>query len=134
MHVVHQQLQYLSYNTLLKTAPRQEIIDLVNKSFYMDDFVHSFQSTKDAQFCVSDLKSILQKGGFNLTQFVTNEANALEMLESEHFESETEDHRVLRLLWNSPSDIIFHKKLSKTDQDASHYTLRKLFVLNRWPV
>ena len=74
----------------------------------MDVLVHSFQSIEDAQLCVSDLKSILQKVGFNLTHFVTNATNALEMLESEHFESETEDHRVLGLLWNSPSDIIFH--------------------------
>ena len=110
-------------------APRQEIIDLVNKNFYMDDFVHSFQSTEEAHLCVSDLKSTLQKGGFNLTKFVTNEPNALEMLESEHIETETEDHQVLGLLWNSSSDKIFHKKLSKIDQDASHYTLRKLLSL-----
>ena len=51
-------------------APRQEIIDLVNKSFYMEDFFHSFQSTEYAQLCVSDLKSTLQKDGFNLTKFV----------------------------------------------------------------
>ena len=61
--------------------------------------------------------------------FVTNEPNALEMLESEHIESQTQDHRVLGLLWNSPSDIIFHKKLLKIDQDASQYTLRKLLSL-----
>ena len=46
-------------------APRQEIIDLVNKSFFINDFVHSFQSTEEAQLCVPDLKSTLQKGGFN---------------------------------------------------------------------
>ena len=99
--------------------PRQGIIDLVNKSIHMHDFVHSSQSTEDAQLCVSDLKSTLQKGGFNLIKFLTNEPNSLKMLESEHIESETEDHRVLGLLWNSPSDIIFHKKLSTIDQDAS---------------
>ena len=94
-------------------SPRQEIIDLVNKSFYMDDFVHSFQSTKEAQLCVSDLKSTLQKSGFNLTKFVTNEPNALEMLESKYIESQTEDHRVLGLLWNSQSDKIFIKNCQR---------------------
>ena len=95
----------------------------------MDDFIHSFQSTEEAQLCVSDLKSTLQKGGFSLTKIVTNEPNTLEMLESEHIESETEDNRGLGQLWNSPSDIIFHKKLSKIDQDASQYTLHKLLPL-----
>ena len=95
----------------------------------MDDFVHSFQSTEDAQLCVSDLKSTLQNGGFNLTKFLTDELNALEMLESELIKSETENHRVPGLLRNSPSDIISHKKLSKIDQDAAQYTLRKMLPL-----
>ena len=51
------------------------------------------------------------------------------LLESEHIESETEDHRVLGLLWNPRSDTVFHKKLSKIDRDASQNILRKLLSL-----
>ena len=33
-------------------APRLEIIDLVSKCFYLDDFVHSFQNADNAQLCL----------------------------------------------------------------------------------
>ena len=95
----------------------------------MDNLIHSFQSTEEVQLCVSDLKPTLQKGGFSSTKFATNKPNILKMLESEHIESETEDHRVLGLLWNSPIDIFFHKNLSKIDQPTSQYTLCKLLSL-----
>ena len=112
-------------------ASRQEIIDLVNKSFYMDDFVHSFQSTGEAQLCVSDLKSTLQKSGFNLTKFVTNEPNALKMLQSEHIESETEGYRVLGLRWNSLSDTIFQKKMVENRSRRFPVHFAQTVVLNR---
>ena len=110
--------------------PRQERINLVDKIFYVDDFVRSFQSTKYAMLFVSDSKSTLQKGqkaGFNITKFVTNKPNVLEMLDSEQVGSETENYGFLGLLWNTPSDFVFQKKkLSKIDQDAFEYTLNKL--------
>ena len=100
----------------------------------MDDFFHSFQSTEEAQLCVPDLKSTLQKSGFNLTKFLTNKPSALEILESEHIESETEDHRVLGLLWNSSSDIIFHKKIVEDRSRRFPVHFAQTVVLNRLPV
>ena len=128
-HVVHQQLQYLSYNAMLKTLPKTgNYWSCQQKSLY-----GWFRSFLPKQYRCSVVclwsKVDSQKGGFNLTKFLTNEPNALELLKTEHIEKGTEDHRVLGLLWNSPSDLDFHEKLSKIDQDASQCTLRKLLSL-----
>ena len=41
--------KFVLQRTVQDFAPKQDITDFVNKSFYMDDFVHSFQSTEDNQ-------------------------------------------------------------------------------------
>ena len=121
---------------LVRTAqdfvPRQEFFHLVNES--LDDFVHSFRSTENAQLSAFDLKSTLQKCGFNLAKFVTNVPIALEMLESEHIKSETEDHRVLGLLWNSPSDTIFNKNFFEDRSSRFPVQYAQTVVLDRLPV
>ena len=49
------------------------IDDTVLNSFYVDDCLRSVTNVSDAIHIVNGVKSLLQKGGFKLTKFVTND-------------------------------------------------------------
>ena len=59
-------------------APNQTIQNLVKNSFYMDDFVHSFETVEIAQEAAVSLKKTLMRAGFNLTKFVFNQQTAID--------------------------------------------------------
>ena len=57
-------------------ASQSNTKQLIRQSFYMDDFVHSFESIDITETSVLNMKTTLEKGGCNLTKFVSNEPEA----------------------------------------------------------
>ena len=103
--------------------------DLIFNSFYMDNFVHSFVNEQKAETAVQDLRQTLFKGGFNLTKFVLNSVQCLNILPTEHCDNEKDKHRVFGVMWNTVNDTFFHQKPAKVKEDKTVYTLRKLLSL-----
>ncbi len=57
-----------------------EVIDTVNKNFYMDDCLKSLPSEEEAIQMAKDLPPLCHKGGFHLTQWVSNSREALQSI------------------------------------------------------
>ena len=55
--------------------------DVIGRSFYVDDCLRSLETLEEVQKVIEDVKEVLQKGGFNLTKFVVNDAEVLEKIE-----------------------------------------------------
>ncbi|XP_075255279.1 uncharacterized protein LOC142348000 [Convolutriloba macropyga] len=117
---------------LQKTAndfsPNQAVKDLVYNSFYMDDFVYSFETIQKAKDNTALLKKTLSKGGFNLTKFVSSQRSAIQEFDDSN-ENDENCHRVLGVHWNKSADRLFHKKPSKFDNNGNSYSIRKLLSL-----
>ena len=69
---------YVLQKTASVFSPNRAVKDLVYNSFYMDDFVHSFETIQKAKENAVLLKKTPSKGGFNLTKFVSNEQSAIQ--------------------------------------------------------
>lgn len=50
----------------------REIVSLVNKNFFVDDCLQSLQSTEEALQRARDLQCLLSRGGFRLSNCVSN--------------------------------------------------------------
>ena len=57
-----------------------EVIETVNQNFYMDDLLKSLPSEEDAVTMVKNLTTICSKGGFTLTQWISNSREVLQSL------------------------------------------------------
>ncbi len=55
-----------------------KVIDTVNKNFYMDDCLKSLPSEEEAIQMAKDLPPLGHKGGFHLTQWVSNSREVLQ--------------------------------------------------------
>jgi len=61
-----------------------DVINTVRLNFYVDDCQKSLPSVEDAVCHVGELRSLLQRGGFGLTKWISNNRAVLEsMPESE---------------------------------------------------
>ncbi|KAK0137844.1 hypothetical protein N1851_025926 [Merluccius polli] len=58
----------------------KEVIETVNRNFYMDDLLKSLPSEEDAVTMVKNLATICSKGGFTLTQWISNSREVLQSL------------------------------------------------------
>ena len=119
---------FVLQKTAADFALNQTIQNLVKNSFYMDGFVHSFETVEIAQEAVVSLKKTLMRAGFNLTKFVSNVQTAIDNV-SDGEESSEDCHRVLGVQWNKSTDKFFHQKPSKFETNAENYTVRKLLSL-----
>ena len=87
--------------------------DVVNNNFYVDDCLLSFQTADQAIAVINDLIRMLQRGGFQLRKFLTNDHEVLEAIPEEerakntknHEFEPTSTHRVLGILWNFTKDV-----------------------------
>lgn len=57
-----------------------EVIETVNQNFYMDDLLKSLPSEEDAVTMIENLTTICSKGGFTLTEWISNSREVLESL------------------------------------------------------
>ena len=71
---------------LLKTAEDNsqhfsaDVTSTVRRNFYVDDCLKSLLSVEDAIAHVSDLRSLLQRGGFRLTKWISSNREVLETI------------------------------------------------------
>ena len=57
-----------------------EVVSTVLKNFYVDDCLKSLPSSHEAIKHVCDLRNLMNKGGFNLTKWVSNDRLVLESI------------------------------------------------------
>ncbi|XP_062415351.1 uncharacterized protein LOC134107519 [Pungitius pungitius] len=57
-----------------------EVIETVNRNFYMDDLLKSLPSEADAVTMAKNLTTICDRGGFTLTQWISNSRRVLQSL------------------------------------------------------
>ena len=50
----------------------QAVVDSVQSSFYVDDYLHSVGNTEEAINVIKEMGSLLQKGGFKITKWLSN--------------------------------------------------------------
>ena len=99
------------------------IAQLLHKSFYMDDIVHSFNTTHEARDSTTQLKSSLRQGGFNLTKFVSNTNDAICSIDGGEVSTYATVHRVLGVKWDTTDDTISVQPTTKLTNTTSS-TLR----------
>ncbi|CAH8546527.1 unnamed protein product [Schistosoma turkestanicum] len=101
----------------------QEVVD---KSFYVDDYLTSIDNVQDAIELATTLGLLLRKSGFRLTKWISN---CLQVLESIHPEERAEavkeidferlsTERTLGLFWNTTVDVN-----NKRDPNESEITI-----------
>ena len=91
---------------------------LVLNNFYMDDFYEAVDSKEEAHQLIKDLSSMLQRGGFNLTKWVTTDKEILAnipplktAITSDKLDDTNSTQRVLGVKWNLHRDeLIFEPK------------------------
>ena len=90
-----------------------ETIKTVLRDFYMDDCLKSVETVREAIELQESLRSLLQRGGFRLTKWISNETEVLSSVpESERAPSvqsltldELPTERTLGVQWNIKSDM-----------------------------
>jgi transposase InsO family protein len=89
------------------------VCDTVKHAFYVDDCLKSVATREEVEIVVNDTKELLAKGGFNLTKFVVNDPDLLELIPSAERASEVKDlgscssSRALGVRWNVECDTFF---------------------------
>lgn len=64
----------------------KEVIETINRNFYMDDLLKSLPSVENAVTMVKNLITICKRGGFTLTQWISNSREVLQAI-PEDFQS-----------------------------------------------
>ena len=106
-----------------------EALKAVRKHFYMDDYIQSHATEKNACKAVLETKHCLKTGGFRLTKFVSNSSIVLNQIPPEDKDNQTDNIRVLGVKWNLEKDCFLMKPLTDFPKDALAYTQRKIFSL-----
>ena len=87
--------------------------DTIRKSFYVDDCLKSCASEQDAQLIIEGTRSVLSRGGFNLTKFIANEAGLLNLVPQSHWATEGKDlggdcnSKTLGVKWDVSRDLFY---------------------------
>lgn len=94
-----------------------EVINTVRRNFYVDDCLKSVPSESEAIRLTADLRRLLERGGFNLTKWVSNSRKLIESVpESDRAGSFKDLHdsqmpveRALGVRWDVEGDIFCFK-------------------------
>ena len=112
---------YLAIRTLQRTAEDHgeeypNVTHHVRESFYVDDFLGGAATPSEALQLLTDMRKVLQKGGFNICKWRSNSADVLRHLPSQLLEpslvkKDTAPHSVthskaLGLEWDSAIDVM----------------------------
>ena len=109
----------------------------ITKNFYMDDFLKSEESVLDAKTTQREVTSLVAKGGFRLTKWMSNSPDVLRSVPLEERSSCELDlsclgqaeHRALGCFW-SPAEDFLCVKSSEVDATASKRgVLRRLSMV-----
>ena len=102
------------------------IQQLIQNSFHMDDFVHSYDNQLEAKESTKALKMALKKGGFNLIKFISNTTKVLDFLNEPKTENKSPTHRVLGVKWDTMNDTLIIQPVLKSNLTAKEMSLRKI--------
>ena len=61
----------------------EDVLQVINCNFYADDFLKSFETSKEARRVVERLRAALEHSWFHLTKFLSNRENAWKCLSEE---------------------------------------------------
>ena len=86
----------------------------IERNFYMDDFAKSVDTEEEAIELYNQLKTVLIKGGFNLTKWITNNSIVMNSFKegdraestTKTFEAEPAASSLLGLQWNMEEDTL----------------------------
>ena len=106
-----------------------EALKAVKKHFFMDDYIQSHATVKDACKAVLETKHCLKTGGFRLTKFVSNSSIVLNQIPPEDKDNQTDIVGVLGVKWNLEQDCFLMKPLTDFPKDVLANTQRKIFSL-----
>ena len=90
------------------------VANLINRNFYMDDFVKSVASEEETVGMYKSLRKSLADGGFQLTKWICNSEKVMERISPEDgsgalsktFEAEPLAPSIFGLQWNVKSDSL----------------------------
>ena len=108
----------------------------VHRNFYMDDYLESSPTVEEASNKAKDLVTLLAKGGFNLTKFVSNinhlgaelqQSGELAPTDEKMIPKPEESSHVLGLKWNHASDTLV---VSQGTSPATNKKLTERVVLS----
>ena len=89
---------------------KPEATRALNKDFYLDDLIRSCKTTQEAKMTVRDVCQILDNGGLNMRNWISNRPSVLEEIPdraSPHsLEFGEQSQRVLGMYWNQQTDQI----------------------------
>ena len=117
-------------NWALKQCATEEnnvqVAEAIRRNFYMDDYLGSFSSLKEAKEVSLKLISTLQNNGFRLTKWISNSSDFLQMLPKSEISSKVSDlkldclpvERTLGVWWDSKTDE-FHFNFKRTKHHAT---------------
>ena len=99
--------------------------DVLN-NFYMNDFIQSFSTPVAACQLTNDLRTVLQRGGFRLTKFISNNNDVLSAIPAGDREQSASETKVLGQTWCLCTDSFTAPPPKSVDNPT---TLRQLFSL-----
>ncbi|XP_048586408.1 uncharacterized protein LOC116604491 [Nematostella vectensis] len=94
----------------LKDNTNPEVSDAIVRNMYVDDLMKSTDTTENAVKLVSDIREVLDKGGFNLTKWCSNDKDVIASVPEKHRaksmlnELERPTTSTLGLKWNVEDD------------------------------
>ncbi|KAL4008256.1 hypothetical protein ACER0C_002108 [Sarotherodon galilaeus] len=97
----------------------EDILDTVEKAFYVDNCLHSLQSAEEAKTLIDRMRELLAKGGFEIRQRASNVPSVVEHLPMEAKAASTElwlsqhnqdpEEPALGLRWNCLTDRLGYR-------------------------
>ena len=86
----------------------------MKNNFYVDDLLKSLNTTEETIHQAKELIKLCEKGGFNLTKFMSNDHEVLSWIEAKKRANPSLDlslqklpiERTLGLRWNLESDVL----------------------------
>ena len=86
-----------------------EAYSAIKNNFYIDDYLQSFKTTETAAITTTEVKDTLQKGGFKLTSFFSNDPNTAMQITGENADTAIEQ-LILGQMRNAKEDIFIFKR------------------------
>ena len=98
----------------LREEYSDEVVETVNRNFYVDDCLKSRDGTDETLHLATQLRDLLAKRGFNLTKWVSNEPDLLRAIPQDHWGKSLSNldinldslpnERALGMLWRIQTD------------------------------
>lgn len=96
-----------------------ETVQTINDNFYVDDYLKSVKTEKKAIDLVQDISELLQRGGFRITKWITNNRQVLKSIHPENRAKEFKDielcssdlpqEKALGVKWDTETDKLVFK-------------------------